>query len=115
MQSQPTHWKGGDRLFFSGEKKYLLVVDYYSKYPEVVQVHSKTAETTIAALKSIFGRHGIPSEIIADNMPFNQWDFRLTTSSPQCPQSNVVERHVQTISHSSERLVKGEMMNKWFY
>ena len=47
-QSQPTHWKDRDRLFFSGEKKYLLVVDYYSKYPEVVQVHSKTAETTIA-------------------------------------------------------------------
>ena len=37
--------------FSFGGKDYLLVVYYYSKYPEVVQVHSKTPETTIAALK----------------------------------------------------------------
>ena len=99
--------KVGIDYFSFGGKDYLLVVDYYSKFPEVVQVHSKTAETTIAELKSVFARHGIPSEIMADNMPFNsrafkqfsnQWDFTVTTSSPRYPQSNgLVERHVQTI------------------
>ena len=67
------------------------MVDYYSKYPEVVQVESKTAESTIAVLKSIFARHCIPNTIVADNMPFDskifkqfaaQWDFTISTSSP---------------------------------
>ena len=50
---------------------YLLVVDYYSKYPEVIPMMAKTAEDTITALKGIFARHGIPNKLIADNMPFN--------------------------------------------
>ena len=32
---------------------YLLVVDYYSKHPEVLSMTVKTAEATITALKSI--------------------------------------------------------------
>ena len=34
--------KVGTDYFSFGRKDYPLVVDYYSKYPEVVQVHSKT-------------------------------------------------------------------------
>ena len=58
-------------------------------------------------MKTIFARHGIPTSVIADNMPFNskmfkqfasQWNFTLTTSSPHFPQSNgFAERNVQTI------------------
>ena len=70
--------------YFSFE--YLLAVDYYSKY-------SKTAESTITVLKGLLARHGIPQEVVADNMPFNsrafkvfanQWDFTevLNTLNP---------------------------------
>ena len=86
---------------------YLLVIDYYSKYPEVIPMTSKTAEATITALTSIFARHGIPNKLIADNMPFNskkfhefskKWNFQVVTSSPNYPQSNgLAERNVQTI------------------
>ena len=106
IPTRPWEKLGVDYFSLAG-KDYLLVVDYYSKYPEVVLVESKTAESTIAVLKSIFARHGIPNTIVADNMPFNskmfkqfaaQWDFKITTSSPQYPQSNgLVERNVQTI------------------
>ena len=99
--------KLGADYFSPAGKDYLLVVDYYSKYPEVVQAENKTAEHTIAVLKSLFARHGIPNIIVADNMPFNsrafkqfatQWDFEVTISSPRYSQSNgLVERNVQTI------------------
>ena len=58
-------------------------------------------------MKSIFARHGIPEELISDNMPYNSkefkqfandWGFKLTTSSPTYPQANgLSEKAVQTI------------------
>ena len=88
-------------------KDFLLVVDYYSKYVELPLLQDKTADSEITALKSTFARHGIPEELICDNMPFashqmsrfaEDWGFKITTSSPEYPQSNgLAERNVQTI------------------
>ena len=90
-------------------KDYLIVVDYFSKYPEVVEVENKSAEATVEVLKTIFARNGIPTTVIADNVPFNsrcfkefakEWHFNLITSSPRYPQSNgLVERNVQTVKN----------------
>ena len=102
---------------------YLINVDYYSKYPEVVQVHSKTAQATIKVMMSVFSSHGIPNVVIADNMPFNsiefqkfakEWDFTITTSSPNYPQSNgLVERNIQTVKRlfrkANERNTSSEL------
>ena len=89
------------------DQDYLLIVDYFSKFPEVIPVSSKTAEATIKCMKTTFSRHGIPNTVVADNMPFNstqfralsrQWSFTISTSSPNYPQSNgLIERNVQTI------------------
>ena len=88
-------------------KDYLLVVDYYSKFPEICHLPNKTASCVILHLKSIFARHGIPDELVSDNMPFasfemkkfaNDWNFTVTTSSPHFSQSNgQVERGIQTV------------------
>ena len=85
------------------------MVDYFSKFPEVLQVASKTAQATIAKLKIIFAQHSILQVVMADNMPFSSkefkvfaksWDFQLVTSSPTYPQSNgLVERNVQSMKH----------------
>ena len=59
-------------------------------------------------MKDMFGRHGIPERLIADNMPFSrlkiiknfasEWEIEVVTSSPHYPKSNgLVERNVQTI------------------
>ena len=80
-------------------KDYLLIVDYFSKYPEVLQTNSKTADMK---MKSTFARHGIPNTVVADNMPFGsrafqqfEWGFSIVTSSPTCAQSNgLAERNV---------------------
>ena len=37
---------------------------------------SKTAQATIANLKMIFARHGIPQMVIANNLPFNSKEFK---------------------------------------
>ena len=74
-----------------------VVVDYFSKYPEVVALPDKTAKSVVEHAKIIFARHGIPHEIVSDNMPFNSkeflhfvrtWEIISTTSSPEFSQSN---------------------------
>ena len=78
MRFQITHpWEklGADYFTFAG-KDYLLVVDYYSKYPEVVCMNSKTAEATVKQMTQIFSCHGIPNVLVADNMPFNSKAFK---------------------------------------
>ena len=65
--------KVGIDYFTLDEKDFLLIVDYYSKYPRVLQMTSKTAQAT---MKMIFARHGIPQMVIADNMPFNSKKFK---------------------------------------
>ena len=89
------------------KKDYAVVIDYYSKYVELYHLMDKTAQSIITGLKSIFARHGIPDELVSDNMPFNsrmfktfaeEWGFQTTTSSPTYPQSNgLAERNIQTI------------------
>ena len=86
---------------------YLVVVDYFSKYPEVTALPDKTAQSVVKQCKSIFARHGIPEEIVSDNMPFcskefakflNAWGIKSTTSSPEFSQSNgQAERTIQTV------------------
>lgn len=46
------------------------MVDYFSKYPEIMKMNSKNSTSVIKALKEIYARHGIPETMIADNMPF---------------------------------------------
>ena len=99
--------KIGADYFSVGTQDYLLVVDFFSKYPEVLPVTSKSAEATVQTMKTIFSRHGIPTSVISDNMPLNSkmfkqfaktWNFSVVTSSPRFPQSNgFAECNVQTI------------------
>ena len=106
IPERPWQKLGTDLCEIKG-KNYLVVVDYYSKYIETALLRNKTAGTVIRHLKSIFARHGIPEELISDNMPFNskefhefakEWGFRQTTSSPTYAQSNgMSEKAVQTI------------------
>ena len=116
LPNRPWEKLGADYFTFAG-KDYLLVVDYFSKYPEVVHMNSKTAEATVKKMTQIFSRHGIPNTLVADNMPFNskafkqfakEWGFSVITSSPNYPQSNgLVERNVQTIKNLLKKAREG--------
>nr|XP_022295055.1 uncharacterized protein K02A2.6-like [Crassostrea virginica] len=83
-----------------------------------------TSSQTIIAFKSVFARHGIPSELFTDNGPqfssygfkkfATEWDFVHTTSSPRYPQSNgQAERWSRTfaISASHEQTIADKASN----
>ena len=79
-------------------KSYLLLVDYFSRYIEVVKLTCTTTKSVVAAMKPLFAKHGIPDVIISDNGPqyssqeFKQfaedYKFNHLTSSPYHPQGN---------------------------
>ena len=100
-------------IFTLDQSHYLLTVDYYSKWPEIVKMTELTAKYAIAALKSQFAKYGIPDELITDNGPqyackefrefSKEYGFVHNTSSPLYPRSNgQAERMVQTV----KRLLK---------
>lgn len=104
-------------MFHCGGKNYLLVTDYYSRYPEIALLPSMTAQEVIKHVKSIFARHGTPETVFSDNGPqfkkldgsaFRQfaeeWGFEHVTSSPRFPQSNgFVEAAVRIIKKSLQK------------
>ena len=84
------------------------MVDYFSRFPEVIRLKETTSRHIIEALKKIFSRHGIPETLISDNGPqyasseftdfARSYDFRHKTSSPRYAQSNGhAERAVKTV------------------
>ena len=58
-----------------GGKEYLIVCDYYSRYPEVVTLTTTMSKAAINAIKSMFARHGVPDVVISDNGPV--WKQRI--------------------------------------
>ena len=100
--------KIGTDLFYLKKTNYILIIDYFSRYIEVIKLKSTTSQAIIEALQSVFSRHGIPETVVSDNGPqysSNEFDtfakrynFVHITSSPLFPQSNgQVERAVQTV------------------
>lgn len=83
---------------------YLIVVDFYSKWIEMIKLKRKTANEINTELLKIFARFGIPHIIIGDNMPLDSHeckefakenDIKIITTSPRYPQSNgMAERAV---------------------
>ena len=66
LPERPWQKLGADLFYYKGNN-YLLVVDYYSRYPEVAELSSTTSRSVITALKSMFSRHGIPDRLHSDN------------------------------------------------
>lgn len=104
---------------FAG-KKYLILVDAHSKWLEVVTIKRTDAENTILALRSIFARFGLVSQLVTDNgPPFSSVEFKKycnnnlikhVTSAPYHPQGNgAAENAVKTIKKVLKRaLHEGE-------
>ena len=59
----------GSDLFELRGVHYLLIVDYFSRYPEVVKMSTTTSKAMIVAMKPVFARHGLPEVLRSDNRP----------------------------------------------
>lgn len=102
LSSWPATTKPFERVHIDfyefGKNKFLILVDDYSKWLEVIPMGSTIASITIDKLKFVFATFGLPTEIVSDNgPPFNSFEFknfcdrngiRSTHSPPRHAQSN---------------------------
>ena len=91
---RPWHTVSAD-LFKVNNSWYIIVADYYSKFPFVKKLNNLTATAVINVIRSIFSEQGIPEVLICDNGTqftsaqfqdlSKRYGFRIVTSSPYHP------------------------------
>uniref|UniRef100_A0A914LN86 RNA-directed DNA polymerase n=1 Tax=Meloidogyne incognita TaxID=6306 RepID=A0A914LN86_MELIC len=93
---------------------YLLLVDSYSKWPEVFRMTNISAKATVDTLRTVIHRLGIPKELVSDNGTqfrstelakfCKEYDIKHTFTPPFHPQSNgQVERFVDTFKRGMKK------------
>ena len=104
---RPWHTLGAD-LFHHDKVWYLIIADYYSKFPFIRKLDNLTASTITRVSRVLFAEQGIPEVIVCDNGTqftssqfralAQQYGFRIQTSSPYYPRGHgFIERHIQTM------------------
>ena len=73
LQSHPTpevpwHTVAAD-LFETKNSKYLLIVDYYSRFPVLHKLGSTTYGVLVQEMKAVFAKLGVPNIIVSDGGP----------------------------------------------
>lgn len=91
------HTLGTDVFYYHGDK-YLLIVDYYSKFPIVKKLNNESSSHIISTFKEVFAEYGIPEKIVSDsgsNLTSQEFkafasalDVKTVASSPYHHQSN---------------------------
>ena len=115
LQSHPTpelpwHTVATD-LFETKNSKYLLLVDYCSRFPVLCKLGSTTSKVLVQEMKAVFAELGVPNVIVSDDGPqytsakfkdfTKQWKIEHRVSSPRNPLSNGLAEHcVQTMKAS---------------
>ncbi|XP_052131635.1 uncharacterized protein K02A2.6-like [Frankliniella occidentalis] len=118
-KSWPTptgHWERVhiDYCVYHGQN-YLVLVDAWSRWPEVIPVSTLTAAELIRHVRNIFAAHGVPRLLVSDNgsqlvsQDFNNFlahnGCKHLTSAPYFPQSNgLAERTVGSFKSILKKL-----------
>lgn len=90
---------------------FLILVDAYTRWPEIHIVKNMTVHTTVKLLRKIFSTFGLPAVLVSDNAPtFTSFEFKnfLKTngifhklSPPYHPATNgLAERHLQFLKNA---------------
>ncbi|XP_058038731.1 uncharacterized protein K02A2.6-like, partial [Ahaetulla prasina] len=102
---------------------FLVVVDAYSKWLEIILMRSMTAEAVISVLRRLFVTHGLPDTLVSDNGPqFTATQFegylaeegiRHALSAPFHPATNgLAERFVRSAKEALSRIKPGDWQTK---
>lgn len=97
------------------DKFYLVIVDPYSKWPEIFVTKSTTSLSTIKLLEDSFSRYGLPKVIVSDNgTQFTSTEFaefcqingiQHIRTAPYHPQSNgQAEIFVSTLKRALKKI-----------
>ena len=97
-----------DHAYIKDIGLFLVLVDAFSGWPEVIKVKDRKADTVKQVLRTIFSRNGVPKTIVTDNAPefcddtlclwLKQVGCVPYKTPPYHPQSNgIAERMVQTV------------------
>ena len=100
---------------------FLVVVDAYSKWPEVQKMSTTTEASTINALQFLFSAYGLPEQLVSDNGPqFTSYEFKEflkvngiahILSAPYHPSSNGETERMVRIFKEAMKLKKAELGN----
>ena len=115
VQPRAWHTVGADLFTLNGE--YLVVVDYYSKYPFVFKLSSTESYSIVEKLKNLFSEQGIPAILRTGNGPqfvshkfqrfAEEFGFQHTTSSPYHPHGNgFIESQVKIVKQALSKALK---------
>lgn len=108
IPSRPWSVLGTD-LFQVGNDQYIIIADYYSKFPLVNKLPAHASSKAVADITAAhLSVMGIPDIIRSDNGPqfigqayqsfLSEWNITHITSSPRYPRSNgFIERHIKTV------------------
>ncbi|XP_062601689.1 uncharacterized protein K02A2.6-like [Saccostrea cucullata] len=105
----------GCDLFDFEQKKYLVIVDYHSRYFDAIDLKSTTTSAVVNAMKATFSCYGIPMKLRSDKgPPFNSREFHLfcnqygiqhTTSSPHFQSSTgEADKYLSLLNYDTTQL-----------
>ena len=107
MHEKPARpWiKIGTDLFIIYTKVFLIISDYFSRYPIVKELDDAKASTVVKCTKKVLAMFGTVHKIVCDYGPCFQkaykdfcdaWDIKHTTSSPRYAHPNgFIERQIR--------------------
>ena len=100
--------KLGTDLLEIGRRNFLIISDYFSRYPIIKGLKSITSAAVVTATMEILSMFGVPREIVSNNGPQYQgiyhqfgaeWGIQHTTTSPRYSQSNgFIERQIRYLN-----------------
>lgn len=96
-------------------KHFLIIVDAYSRWPELFMVNNTTSATVMRLLRTVFATHGLCEVLVSDNGTsfvsnemkqfLNANNIRHVTTAPYHPATNgLAERMVQTIKDKLRKM-----------
>ena len=102
---------------------FIVIIDAYSKWPEVKIMNSTTATATISVLRELFSRFGLCEQLVCDNGPqFTSSDFKEfmrsngikhITSAPFHPSTKgLAEWFVQTFKQALRAVKDSSSLQK---
>lgn len=107
--SIPWHTLGTD-LFYHDGNSYLIIADYFSKYPVVELLSEQSSQSVANVTVKAFSLFGVPNTIVSDNGPqfigksyqdlMKKFGISHVTSSPYHPRGHgFIERQIRTVKN----------------